>query len=467
MSSISQVSDALKRVLTRRAKEVERETGFVERSTAQLDGPTFVQTTVFGWMDTPEASYPQLRHVAASLGVSVSTQAVEQRFGTESAALLRQLLQEAVAEVLSSEASAPELLSRFNGVYVQDGTIISLPPELREEWRGCGGSTPEAGQSSMRVQVRLDLAQGGMQGPWRHLGRAAERSGEAYEAPLPQGCLYNVDAGYFTLSGMRAHGKAGCYWLTAANAGTLLIDEQGQCWDLVSFLRAQTGEEVDVQVVLGKHERLPVRLIARRVSPEQAERRRTSANREKDVKAKGVQRPNARKRRAAGEKRKRPRKRRKTGKARLQLLDWTILITNVPHTMLTVDEVLVLARCRWQIELCWKLWKQVGQVDTWRSAKPYRILTQLYAKLLGCLITHWLTLLECWQAPNRSMVKARQVVQWMAPVLALGIAGVVPLEAMVQCTSHTMASGCTVNARRKRPAAYQLVANPKLIRGLG
>lgn len=467
MSSISQVSGAMQRVLTRRAKELERETGFVQRSTAQLDGPTFVQTTVFGWMDTPEASYPQLRHVAASLGVSVSSQAVEQRFGTESAELLREVLQEAVGEVLSSEASAPELLSRFNGVYVQDGTVISLPAELRDEWRGCGGNTPEAGVSSLRVQVRIDLAQGGMQGPWLQEGRAAERSGEAHEAPLPQGCLYNVDAGYFTLTEMRAHGKAGCYWLTAANAGTLLIDERGQCWDLVSFLGAQTGDEVNVQVLLGKHERLPVRLIARRVSPEQAERRRESANRSVEGKAKGVQRPNVRKRRAVGDKRKRQRKQRKTGKARLQVLGWTILITNVPQEMLSIDEALVLARCRWQIELCWKLWKQVGKVDTWRSAKPYRILTEIYAKLLGCLITHWLTLLECWQAPNRSMVKARHVMQWMAPVLALGVAGVVPLEAMVQRTSQTMASGCSVNARRKRPAAYQLVANPKLIRGLG
>ena len=59
MSSIPQVADALKRVLTKRAKELERGTGFVERSTAQLDGPAFAQTTVFGWMDTPEASYPQ------------------------------------------------------------------------------------------------------------------------------------------------------------------------------------------------------------------------------------------------------------------------------------------------------------------------------------------------------------------------------------------------------------------------
>ena len=78
-----------------------------------------------------------------------------------------------------------------------------------------------------------------------------------------------------------------------------------------------------MQVLLGKYERLPVRLIARRVSPEQAECRRKNANREKDVKAKGVQRPNERTRRAVGDKRKRPRKRRKTGKARLQLLDWT------------------------------------------------------------------------------------------------------------------------------------------------
>jgi hypothetical protein len=467
MSSISQVSGAMQRVLTARAKELERETNFVQRSTAQLDGPTFVQTTVFGWMDTPEASYPQLRHVAASLGVSVSSQAVEQRFGVESATLLREVLQEAVGEVLSSEASAPELLSRFNGVYVQDGTLISLPPELRDEWRGCGGSTPEAGQSSLRVQVRIDLAQGGMQGPWLQEGRAAERSGEAHEVPLPEGCLYNVDSGYFTLAEMRGHGKAGRYWLTAAKAGTLLIDERGQCWDLVSFLHAQKGDEVDVQVVLGKRERLPVRLIARRVSPEQAERRRKSANRSVEGKPKGVRRPNVRTHRVAGDKRKRQRKHKKTGKARLQLLGWTILITNVPQEVLSIDEALVLARCRWQIELCWKLWKQVGKVDTWRSAKPYRILTELYAKLLGCLITHWLTLLECWQAPNRSLVKARQVVQWMAPVLALGVAGVLPVETMVQRTSSTMASGCTVNARSIRPAAYQLVENPKLIRGLG
>ena len=466
MSSISQVAEAMQRVLKGSAKELERKTGFVQRSTAQLDGPTFVQTTVFGWMDQPEASYSQLRHVAASLGVQVSSQAMEQRFGPQSAALLRELLQEAVGEVLCSQANVPEVLSRFNGVYVQDGTIISLPPELRQEWAGCGGRTPEAGQSSVRVQVRLDLAQGGMQGPWLQAGREAERSGEAKAAPLPAGSLFDVDSGYFTLAEMRAHRAAGRYCLAPAKAGVLLIDKHGQCWDLVSFLRAQPGEEVDVEVFLGKRERVPVRLLAKRVSDEQARRRRASAKRWVEGKPKGVRRPNEH-HRQSGAKRQRRRTQRKTGKARMQLLGWTILITNVPQELLSLDEGLVLARCRWQIELLWKLWKQVGKLDTWRSAKPYRILTEIYAKLLGLLISHWLTLLECWHAPNRSLVKAHQVVQWMTSALALGVGGVVPLPMMVQRTSQAMASGCTVNARRKKPATYQLVDRPKLIRGLG
>jgi hypothetical protein len=55
----------------------------------------------------------------------------------------------------------------------------------------------------------------------------------------------------------------------------------------------------------------------------------------------------------------------------------------------------------------------------------------------------------------------------MAPVLAVGVAGVVPVEMMVQRTSSSKARGCAVNARQKKPAASQLVDHPKLLRGLG
>src|SRR6266568_9300569 len=458
MSSITQVSDTMQTILTSRAKALERESGFVERSTAQLDGAIFSQTMVLTWMHTSEASYTQLRHTAASLGVQVSNQAIEQRFSAASARLLRALLEEAVGQVISSEASAPEVLARFNGVYVQDGTVISLPASLAHEWPGSGQVGQEA---ALRVQGQLELGSGSLSGLWLQAAHEAERSGPAINTPLPVGSLFNADMGYFTLSEMRQRGKQGQYWLTQSKATLTFIDHCGRCWDLLSFLRAQTSEQVDVDLFVGKRERLPVRLLAVRVSPEEARRRREGANGRITHPPKGSQAPVPGKRKPK-EQRQGKRKGKKVSAARLRLADWTIMLTNVPQEQLSVPEALVLLRCRWQIELLWKLWKQYGKVDTWRSYKPERILTEIYAKLLGLVITHWQLLIGCWQAPNRSLVKAKQVVEWMTPCLALALAGVVAVETVVGRTVQMMGKGCTINARKRRPNTYQLLADPQL-----
>lgn len=140
MSTVPQSSEAMQWVVQEYPRQIERETGFVQRSHVQLDGPTFVQSLVFGWMDRPEASYTQLRHVAATLGVSVSKQAVEQRFSQASVDLLKAVLQEAGKQLICSDGQVPELLSRFAGVYLQDGSIVSLPEELAQRYPGCGGA---------------------------------------------------------------------------------------------------------------------------------------------------------------------------------------------------------------------------------------------------------------------------------------------------------------------------------------
>jgi Transposase DDE domain len=272
--------------------------------------------------------------------------------------------------------------------------------------------------------------------------------------------------GYFTLKEMRQRGKLEQYWVTQAKATLTVIDHAGQCWDLLSFLRAQTGDEVDVEVFVGKRERLAVRLIAVRVSPEEARRRREGANGRITHPPKGCQAPVPGKRKPK-EQRQGKRKGKKVSAARLRLADWTIMLTNVPQNLLSVLEALVLLHCRWQIELLWKLWKQHGKLDTWRSYKPERILTELYAKLLGLIITHWELLLGCWQAPNRSLLKAKQVVQWMTPCLALALTGLVPVQTIVERTAQMMQTGCTINSRRKRPNTHQLLADPRLVRGFG
>ena len=64
MSSIAQVSEAMEFILVQRAKALERATGFVQRSSVQLDGPVFSQPCVLTWMHNPSAGYSPLRHTA-------------------------------------------------------------------------------------------------------------------------------------------------------------------------------------------------------------------------------------------------------------------------------------------------------------------------------------------------------------------------------------------------------------------
>ena len=73
---------------------------------------------------------------------------------------------------------------------------------------------------------------------------------------------------------------------------------------------------------------------------------------------------------------------------------------------------------RWQIELLFKLWKSHGRVDESRSTKPWRILCEVYAKLLAMLVQHWVFLVSFWAYPDRSLTKAAQTVQKHALHLA-------------------------------------------------
>ncbi len=84
-----------------------------------------------------------------------------------------------------------------------------------------------------------------------------------------------------------------------------------------------------------------------------------------------------------------------------------MVLTNVPRRRLSAEQVLAILRLRWQIERLFRLWKEHGHLDEWRSKKPWRILCEVYAKLAAMLIQHWLIQLGCWQEPHRSSRQLR------------------------------------------------------------
>jgi hypothetical protein len=65
-----------------------------------------------------------------------------------------------------------------------------------------------------------------------------------------------------------------------------------------------------------------------------------------------------------------------------------MLITNVPEELLLARAAWVLARVRWQV-LFW-VWKGCFRVDECRRRNVWRVLCELYAKLMGVVVWHWL-----------------------------------------------------------------------------
>jgi hypothetical protein len=326
------------------------------------------------------------------------------------------------------------LLQRFNGVYIQDSSTIMLPDELKEVWEGCGGSSPQNTSSSVKLQVQLDLLSGTLVGPILQHGREHDRNSPLDNQTLPSGALRIADLGYFSLQKLFELNAEEVYWLTRVKEKCDFYDENGKRWDLAQFLFLKDGDTIDIPIFLGKKHRLPCRLLAVRVSDEVANYRRRKIR--EYAQKKGVT----------------------ESQKTLFLAGWTVMATNTEKELISLAEAQILMRARWQIELLFKLWKKYGKVDKSRSSKPWRILTEVYAKLLGMIIQHWIFLTSCWQYPDRSLMKASQLIRKHATTIAVAFASgtmerlIEAIEIIRQCLR-----GCRINKRRKKPNTYQLL----------
>ena len=395
--AVPEVASALQHVFLDAAQAAAGQSGWLQRE-RKLSGATFVQALVFGWLANPHASRSELAQAAAGAGVAITPQGMEQRLNETAARLLQQVLEAAVAQMLAAPAVAVPLLRRFAGVYVSDSTIINLPALLASQWPGSTATSAAgaAGSAALKAQVRLDLCQGSLHGPLLEAGRVHDARAAKGHPALTQGALHIADLGYFNLAVFAALHQGQAYYLSRAKANTLFWDQSGQAALLSQWLEqavAQGRERagvLELELHMGAQVGLPCRVLAVRVPPAVAAQRKAQLQRTAQRKQQAV------------------------SPERLALVQWTVLVTNVPATLLSVAEALVLYRARWQIERLFRLWKEVGQADAWRSAKPWAVLCEVYAKLLGCLVQHWLLLVGAWADPARSWHKAAQVMHKQA-----------------------------------------------------
>ena len=384
-------------------------------------------------MENSEATVEDLARSVRDQGMEISAQGLDQRFTRNAAEFAKSVLEEAVLRAVQVPAKIPiELLKRFNGVYLIDCSKLSLPESLAETWPGTG-KKGEANHAELKLEAMFELSEGHLTGLNLLPGRIHDSRGELANAVLGPNSLRVQDLGYWNLKRMAEQNRRGEFWLSRYKHGTSLWTKAGEVFDLpqqLMSLEKQGITQAEYTVMLGASGLLETRLIAQRM-PQEAVAKRHAELKQREAK-----------------------KGRCPSKAQLILCGWTLLVTNAPQDILCADEALILYGARWQIELLFKLWKSHSKIAVSRSSKPWRRLCEIYCKLLGAVIQHWISLVGTWNNPRRSLVKAAHVVTDYAKVIALAFSGKGSLCNALRTVIEAMQMGCDQNSRRKKPNTW-------------
>ncbi len=342
---------------------IARQTGFVKRD-PKLDGPAFLRTMVFSIIEHEKISLNQLAQSSHDVGVEITPQGFDQRLSPESVAFMKEMFSQAIAHFRNKLPLPLAILQQFSHIYILDSTIVSLPESLATLYPGSGGN---ASAASLKIQLLFEFLYGNLEQIVIRPGREPDQGYDDYLPFIKEGALTLNDLGYFKLDNLQEMADRG-YFASPYLPRTGLLTPQGEDFDLLARLQAQPDQILDEPVLLGKQlkHRLPVRLIAIPLAQEAADRRRYKA--------------------------KQAAKRRGTtlSQERLVLLGWLIFVTNVPDSMLSAEQVALLYRVRWQIELVFKLWKSFCGLRHIADLRLDRLLTELYARLIGIVLTHFL-----------------------------------------------------------------------------
>lgn len=426
MTTIAELAEIVQDLLTRVADEWGCSTGFIKRR-RKLSGASYVQSLVFGWLASPQATLEELSQSACLCGVEISRQGLYKRMTEKGAAVLKGVLMEGIKRVIRG-AEQPLLGEGWSGIYLMDSTIINLPPELSGEWVGCQGS-------AIKISVCWELRRGGLERIALDDGRTHDRKTALVDYPLPEAALWLADLGYYGLDYLQTLG-ARVGWVMRYKQGTTLLDDEQQPFDLHAYLTQTEADVVDLGLYLGQTAQIPCRLVAQRLSTANAQDRHDYLRHWQS------------------------RKQLTVSQERYDLAAWDLYVTNVSSEDLPTQAVLGVSHLRWQIELLFRLWKDEVRLDEWRSANPWLILCQLYAKLLAVLIQHWVLLMGQAHALSHSLIQAARVVRKSAWLFLAALHGVASLVDVLTYLTPIIAAGGRISKSRQYTPTFQFFLDP-------
>lgn len=317
-----------KREITIKAKEV----GFEKHSDSKIKAHDLLLS--FFWMiGMVEISYSCW---ASCLKIStekiVSKQAIFKRMNHCWVKLVKQLVTQSIQHHISSSKLIGSSFG-FKNIYIQDSTTISLPDILKALFPGNISRGKQKAIAKINAVINLNT------GLCCHLGitgfttNEQKLSGSILDI-AKAGDLVIRDMGYFVLSVFKKMDSENIYFISRLKYGIALFKDD-QRIGLLRLLRNKS--KIDLQVQCGQ-EKLPVRLIAVKLSQEQASEKIRKAKKDRD-------------------------KRLNHTKEYYESLNYIFMITNIENSKCTANQITEIYRIRWQIEIMFKSWKSCLNIE--------------------------------------------------------------------------------------------------------
>jgi len=437
MPTLTTIARSVQSLLGPVAEEVATAIPVIRRR-RKFTAATLARTFILGFLAKPNASEKDLARTAARCGVLVTPQAVEQRFTDTLVLFLEALFRKAICQRVLADRTLGPLVERFPCVRLLDSPAVTLPAELADRFPGCGGSYG-GGKAVMKLQVHLDLRHGGLDAVSIEAGKDCDQRTPLQAAPMPAGGLRIADLGYFDTKVFREVQGAHGFWLSRLAFGTELFTPEGEPIARIEDLFESSRGVVDREVLLSKQAKLPCRIVIWRVPQEVANRRRQKLI--ATARDKGNRPPS---------------------RERLAWCDWTIFVTNVPRDLLSPEEIGVLYRARWQIELMFKRWKSLGRIADLTGATVAERLVRLWSRLLAMVVQHWRLLGSAWGDLRCSLYQAAATIREYTNDL---IRVLDDLEGLTQelLRIEQVLRKVARRDKRKQPGTFELLNDPSLL----
>lgn len=338
-----------------------KETGFIVRNRSGLSGRMFLIMNVLEFVNYPNNSLQeQCEWLEENYGVRLTKQSLDERYNTFAVGFMRSCFKELLSGWVI-EHKIMDVSGGFSRILLQDSTTCQLPATMAAFY-------PSKDASKTGASLKLDYCFNYLDGKVEQLilesGRVPDsKINMEYQPNLKANDLIIKDLGYWNCKQLEQYNSNGIYFLSRLKTDASLYDLSSKNKINIEDFLPDNQQIKCFHCLLGT-QKTPVRVSIEKV-PEYVRLERLEKLK-KQAKSQNWT----------------------LSVLRIKLCGYNVYVTNASEGLLPRSLIRLLYSIRWQIELIFKAWKSVLNLDEVKSMSVFRVECMLYGRLILILLNN-------------------------------------------------------------------------------